>query len=104
MLVELEKSTFATLIAGIYCTAHQVEPIAIPEELWMSIAEKLDYFLLNWDYNKITFEEWVASKLLVCPKQMLDNVEELMENTFYWEYVNGNVVLSVSMDIRCLNE
>lgn len=104
--VNLSLSTLSVLIAGMYCSCHSVDSMAIPQSLWLSIAEKLEYFLPDWDYDKISFEEWVDTHLLILPKPMLseEEVEDLQNTTLYWEHPNGNVVLSVSMDIGVIND
>ena len=43
--VELETTTLSVLIAGLYCTEHEVNSMAIPQSLWLEIAEKVEYFL-----------------------------------------------------------
>ena len=107
VLVELETSTLAVLVAGMYCTNNQVDSMAIPQSVWLSIAEKLEYFLGNnlWDFKKISFEDWVATCLFIFPKTLLEEevLKEMMGNTFYWEVANGNLILSISMDIREIN-
>ena len=104
--VSLEKSTLATLIAGLYCLYSDIDPIAIPESVYLEIAEKLVYFLISWDYEKITFEDWIKYGLMIYPKEMLseEDLKYLQENTLYWERINGNVTLIVSMDISDINE
>lgn len=103
--VELETSTLAVLLAGLYCTFHEVNSLAIPESLYLSIAEKLEYFLPDWDYTKISFEDWVKYELTILPKAMLsdEDLEYLMNNTLYWETMNGNALLVVSMNINDIN-
>lgn len=103
--VELNTNTLAVLIAGIYCTEHDVNSMAIPQSLWMEIAEKVEYFLPLWDYEKITFEEWVENGLFIYPTTMLssEDLDYLQKNTLYWERINGNVQLTISMDIKLIN-
>ena len=103
--VRLDTTTLAVLVAGLYCTNHQVDTLAVPQSVWMSIAEKLEYFLPMWDYNKITFEEWINTHLLILPKPMIseEELKELQETTLYHEMPNGNVILVVSMDIKLIN-
>lgn len=103
--VNLNTETLAVLVAGIYCTEHEVDSMAIPHSLWLEIAEKIEYFLPLWDYDKISFEEWVNKCLLIYPTVMLDSedLKEMQEIPLYWERLNGNVLLSVSMDIREIN-
>ena len=108
VLIDLDNNTLAILIAGIYCTDHQVESMAIPQSVWLSIAEKLAYFIDAglWDFKKLSFEDWIATGLFIYPTELLDKhtIEDMMANTLYWETVNGNVILSVSMDIQEINQ
>ena len=106
MKVDLETTTLAVLISGLYCVNHNVDAIAIPESIWLAIAEKLEHFAPNWDFNVISFEKWVDTCLFICPKILLDEdtTKELQETTLYWEADNGNIVLVVSMDIREINQ
>lgn len=103
--VNLETNTLSVLIAGVYCVNHMVDSIAIPESVWLNIAEKLESYLLSWDYEQISFEEWINTHLLILPKPMLSDKEltELQNNTLYWEIPNGNVILIVSMDVGVIN-
>lgn len=105
MKVELETTTLAVLISGLYCVYHNVDAIAIPESVWLMIAEKLEYFVSNWDFDVISFEEWVRTSLFIYPKPMLDDdtIKELQENSLYWEADNGNILLVVSMNIKEIN-
>ena len=86
--IELETNTLAVLIAGLYCTYNEVNSIAIPESVFLSIAEKLEYFLPLWDYDVISFEDWIKNCLLIYPKQMFaeEELKQLQENSLYWEY------------------
>ena len=104
--VELETGTLAVLIAGLYSVEYNVNALAIPESTFLQIAEKLEHFLPNWDFNKISFEDWIRTGLIIYPKPMLsqEEVEDLQDSTIYWEVPNGNVILVVSMDIRVIND
>ena len=105
--VELETPTLAVLVAGMYCTNTGVDSMAIPQSLWMEIAEKLEYFIGCdlWDFSKISFEDWINTSLFIYPKIMIDegDLEDMQKTTLYWEHSNGNIMLSVSMDIRAIN-
>ena len=107
VLVELETSTLAVLVAGMYCTENQVDSVAIPQSVWLSIAEKLEYFIGNglWDFNKMSFEEWIRTGLFIFPKPLLEEevIKEMMDKPLYWEAGNGNVILSISMDVSEIN-
>ena len=99
--VELNLHTIAVLVSGLYCIHHEVDAMAIPESVWLNIAEKLEYFLPNWDYSIISFEDWISNGLTIYPREMLsdEDLEYLKKNTLYWEISNCNVLLSVSMDL-----
>lgn len=107
VLVELETPTLAVLVAGMYCTDHQIDSMAIPQSIWLGIAEKLAFFIEGglWDFNKLSFEDWVATSLFIYPKELLDEnmIDEMQAKTLYWEIPNGNVLLSISMDINGIN-
>ena len=108
MKLELHKTTVAVLISGLYCVSHNVEAIAIPESIWLNIAEKLEYFIENelWDFNVISFEEWVNTCLLILPKPMVDDddIKYMKEHTLYWEETLGNMIYVISMDIENINK
>ena len=103
--VNLESSTLAVLVAGLYCTYNNVESIAIPESVFMSIGEKLEYFLPFWDYEVISFEDWIKTCLLIIPKVLLteEDIEEMRKTSLCWEYPNGNMILHISMNIEPIN-
>ena len=105
VMIDLETSTLAMLVSGLYCTNTNTDPRAIPPEVWIQVVNKLEYFLPMWDYTKITFEQWIETGLFIFPKSMLDEdtLEEMMTDGSYWEYQNGNVVLAINMDIRSIN-
>jgi hypothetical protein len=104
--VELQTDTLSVLVAGLYCTLHNVDVVAIPESVYLSIAEKLEYFLPDWDYNKISFEDWVKYCLNIYPKEIYtdEELKFIQENTLSWEFPSGNAILVISMDIGVINE
>lgn len=103
--VELETSTLAVLVAGLYSIRYNIDALAIPQSVYLKIAEKLEFFLPNWDFTKISFEDWVNTCLMIYPKVLFDEVEleDMKANTLYWEEYNGNIILIVSMDISKIN-
>ena len=103
--IKLNTNTLSMLIAGLYCADNEVDSIAIPFSIWFAIAEKLEYFLPSWDYEKITFEQYIKNCILIFPKEMIPETElkNMQRTTLYWEYPNGNVILSISMDIQPIN-
>lgn len=107
VMVDLNSNTLAVLISGLYCVANDVDALAIPQSVWVAIGEKLEYFLGNelWDFEVISFEDWISKCLLILPKVLLteDDIEEMKKTTLYWEYPNGNMILVISMDIAPIN-
>ena len=101
MKIELDKSTIAVLLAGLYTVNTGVNPIAIPESLWLDIVKILSPYLETWDYKKMSFEEFVRQNLLIIPKQLCteEDIDYYKQNTVYFEYPNGNVVLVVTFNI-----
>lgn len=98
--ITLEVGTIATLLSGLYCTYCAVDPIAIPTSVYIELAEKLIPYLENWDYDKISFEDWVKYNLLIIPKVMVtEELEDLQKNAIYFERVNGNAVLVVTAEV-----
>ena len=99
--IKIEVSTLATLIAGLYCTMASVDPMAIPSSIYIELAEKLVPYLEKWDYDELTFEQWVGANLLIIPKVLCseNDIEELKNNTVYLERENGNAILIVTFEV-----
>lgn len=96
----IEVGTLATLLSGLYSVFATVDPRAIPTSVYIELAEKLLPYFQNWDYNKLSFEEWVKYNLLIVPKLLIeDNIDEFKENEIYFERVTGNVVLVVTAEM-----
>ena len=104
--IELNTNTLSTLVAGLYCAENDVNSVAIPPSVWISVTEKLEYFLPDWNFDVISFEDWIRNCLFIYPKPLLseDDIKYLQENGLYWEMPNGNVMLVISMDVRDINE
>ena len=102
MKIELDESTIAVLLAGLYTVNTGVNPIAIPESLWLDIVKILSPYLETWDYKKMSFEEFVRQNLLIIPKQLCteEDIDYYKQNTVYFEYPNGNVILVVTFNIE----
>ena len=101
MKIELDESKIAVLLAGLYTVNTGVNPIAIPESLWLDIVKILSPYLETWDYKKMSFEEFVRQNLLIIPKQLCteEDIDYYKQNTVYYEYPNGNVILVVTFNI-----
>jgi hypothetical protein len=95
--VELEIGTFATLIAGLYCTYSAVNPMAIPEYLWLEVATKIAPYLDEIE----SFDEWIKYNLLIIPKELCsdEDIESYKKNTEYFERANGNAILVVTFEV-----
>lgn len=95
--IEIELGTFATLIAGLYCTYSAVNPIAIPEFMWLELASEVAPYLKDIE----SFDEWVKYNLLIIPKDLCsdDEIETYKKNTVYYERANGNAVLIVTFEV-----
>ena len=95
--IEIELGTFSNLIAGMYCTYSAVNPVAIPEFIWIELANKVAEHL---DEIK-SFEEWVKYNLLIIPKEFCseDEIESYKTNTVYYERDNGNATLIVTFEV-----
>ena len=104
-LVELRTDTLGALVSGLYCSSTGVDAMAIPQSVWIEIAEKLEYFLSIWNFEDISFEDWVKTGLVIFPKEMLteEDMEDLKKDSLYWERMNGNVILFISMNIKLIN-
>lgn len=107
VMINVNSNTLAVLISGLYCVANNVDALAIPQSVWVAIGEKLEYFLDNelWDFEVISFEEWISNCLLIIPKVLLteEDMEDMRKSTVYWEYPNGNMILVISMDVKPIN-
>ena len=100
--VYLQTETLAVLIAGLYSTYGDVNPMAIPQSLWLEIAEKLEPYLDEWDYETLSFEDWIKYNLFIYPTIALDDetLDDIKKSTIFFERINGIVLLSVSMDME----
>jgi len=99
--IQISVATLSTLIAGIYCTVSHVDPIAIPTSIYIEIAEKIVPFLEEWDYEKMSFEQWIEKELLIIPKVLCsdEDIEEMKKNTVYLERENGRAILIVTFEV-----
>lgn len=102
MKIELDESTIAVLLAGLYTVNTGVNPIAIPESLWLDIVKILSPYFETWDYKKLSFEDFVKYNILIIPKQLCseEDIDYYKQNTVYYEYPNGNVILIVTFNIE----
>ena len=99
--IKVSGVVLSTLIAGMYCANTHINPVAIPTSLYIELCEKLIPYLKEWDYETITFEDWVAHCLIIAPKEMFmsNELEEMRKNTIFIERNLGNVTLIATGDI-----
>lgn len=104
--IGLNLSTLSILIAGLYCTTHETNAMAVSESIWLEIAEKLEEFLPIWDYSRLSFEDWVDHNLMILPIVLFTNeeLEELYKESLCWTRWNGNVELLISMDMSHIGD
>ena len=95
MIIDLDEKTIPILITGLFYGSHDVDPRAIPSTTFIDIAKALP--LENWDYSKISLEEWVSEQLLIVPYVWIseDELKEMKEYPLYFEKENGNAPLIV---------
>lgn len=93
--VELSIGTLAVLISGLYIANTGINIEAVPSSLFIEIAEQIAPYLSKWDYDNISFEDWINYNLLIIPKQLCsdDELESFKNNDFYIERRLGNVTL-----------
>lgn len=96
--IRIEETTLAIIIAGLYTAYNSVNVYAVPYDVYLMIAKELISYLENWDYDNITFEQWIEHNLLIYPKQAFaeDELTSAKNNDIYLEYPAGNVVLVIT--------
>ena len=99
--LEITVTTLSVLLAGLYVAYTYVDINAIPSSLFIEVAERLVPYLEQWDYSKISFEDWIRTSLVIAPMEMFtpSELDELKEADIYFERKLGNAVLIVSGDM-----
>lgn len=99
--LQIKETTLAIILAGLYTAYHTVNVYAIPYDIYLILAKELIPFLENWDYDLITFEDWIKHNLLIYPKQALseDELSKMSINDIYLEYPAGNMILVITANI-----
>jgi len=92
--VEISIGSLASLIAGWYVMNANIDLNAIPSEVFIFTAQRLVPYLKDWDYERISLEDWINDSLIIIPKILVD--DDLKDSDIYFEYPNGNVILVVS--------
>ena len=100
--IEIEIGTLSILIAGLYTGHTGVNIHAIPSSLYIEVAEKVSEYLSSWDYNKISFEDWIRYNLIIAPKELFNEVElnEYQGDDIYIERRIGNATLIATARIE----
>ena len=96
--VEISVGSLASLIAGWYFMENNLDVNAVPSEVFIELAQRLVPFLDDWDYDKISIEDWIKHKVAIAPMVLFnqEDLEEVKNLGIYFEYPNGNVILVVS--------
>ena len=99
--LRVEETTLAIIIAGLYTAYASVNIYAIPYDVYLVIAKELIPYLENWNYDVITFEQWIEHNLLIYPKEAFtkDELNSVKDNDIYLEYPAGNVILIISANM-----
>lgn len=100
--VRIELSTLASVIAGLYCMYNNLDPIAVPESVWLMIAEKITPYLKSWDYSTLSFEDFLKYYIMIIPYDLCsdEDLEILKNNEGYFEVMNGNVKLIITFTTK----
>ena len=93
--LNIDLGTLSILISGLYISYSGISSEAIPPSLFIEVAEKLSEYLPNWDYEKISFEKWIETSLIIAPKILFseEELENCKNNEIFIERQLGNVVL-----------
>lgn len=99
--VQMNLGTLATLIAGLYVSYSAISVEAVPSSLYIEIAEKVAEYLPNWQYDVISFEDWIKYELIIMPLEFFSESElkEIRKSKIYIERRLGNVTLVASGNI-----
>lgn len=99
--LRVEETTLAIIIAGLYSAYASVNVYAVPYEVYLIIAKELIPYLENWNYDVITFEQWIEHNLLIYPKEAFsdDELTSAKNNDIYLEYPSGNAILIICANI-----
>lgn len=98
--INLELKSLAILISGLYISSKNLHFYAIPSELFYDAAALFEDFLKSWDYPKLSFEEVIQNRLLIIPKDLLEDAESYQNNSIYVEKVVGRILYVITFDLR----
>lgn len=102
--INIEEGSLASLIAGLYTLYAVVDVNAIPPILFVEVANQVAKYLDEWDYEALSFEDWIRYNLLIYPKEVFSESEinEYKENTIYIEMELGNVTLIATAEVMLI--
>ena len=103
--IQVDDTSFAALLSGLYISSHDTNILAIPEFVWLMIASELKQYMSTWMYEVQSLEDWISNSLLITVKEVLsdDELKELSEYPIYLEIGNGNATLLIAGDIIWLD-
>ena len=94
--IELEVGTLSVLISGLYVSYTGIHVNAIPVSMYMEVAEKVAEYLPQWDYSRLSLEDWIRTSLIIAPKELFSE-EELDyykdNNLFLIQRIMGNAII-----------
>lgn len=93
--IEIDESTFATLIAGLYVSFTGAEISAIPPHFWLGIANELSKYMDYWKYDVMSLEEWIGNHLIVTVEEILspEEIQQFENFPIFIRIGNGNATL-----------
>ena len=93
--IEIDESTFATLIAGLYVSFTGAEISTIPPHFWLGLANELSKYVDDWKYDVMSFEEWIGNHLIITAEEILTpaEIKEFEDFPIFIRVGNGNVTL-----------
>lgn len=103
--IEIDTTTFATLLAGLYTSYKGIDVIAVPSHFWLGLAETMIPYMEKWDYDVLLLEEWINKYLIITLKEILteEEIEEFKNYPIYIEVGNGNATLVGAGDLIWMN-
>ena len=99
--IDIDITTFATLLAGLYISYKGADINTIPTVFWLQLATELAEHMPTWKYDVQTLEDWIANYLIITVKEILteSEIEEMKAYPIYVELGNGNATLIGAGDL-----
>ena len=85
--LKISRDTFAILVSGLYCSYHDVDAYAIPRELWFELSDRVIDWFDDWDYDKLSFEDWIKNNILIYPEAAMsqEELDSCKDNDVFFE-------------------